>query len=122
MFGIVRGAPTKLEAALLHRIYERNEDRGFPDPVTLRVARRDNTGGGRYVFFEQTPLFPEEDALMGSGNEYKYVEMSGVPSGLMAYAKVKQHRLEYLEIFVNGDGFWDGTERDWTVVDAPKMK
>jgi hypothetical protein len=42
--------------------------------------------------------------------------MSGVPNGMMAVARVKDHRIQQIEISVYGDDPWDGEEREWAIV------
>jgi hypothetical protein len=103
-----------LEAALLGAFHEIYKDRGFPSPHRVRVKRRENTGAGRYVDLDSTDATQLDDGYVDLSG--RFIEMAGVPDGLMAVACIKDHRLQQIEISVYGEDSWDGEERDWRIV------
>jgi hypothetical protein len=103
-----------LEATLLAIFYELYKDRGFPAPGMVHVRRRENTGSGRYVDLDSIESPQLEDGYLDLGG--RFIEMSGVPNGLMAVAHVKNHRVEQIELSVYGNDPWNGEEREWKIV------
>ena len=102
-----------LEVALLKAFHKLYGDRGFPAPDMIRVRNRENTGAGRYL-----DLHVEVDSQLDNGYldlGGQFIEMEGVPNGLMAVVHVKDHRPDQLEIAVYGDDPWDGQERKWSI-------
>jgi hypothetical protein len=106
--------PSPLEAALLAAFHELYKSKGFPSPERVKVRRRENTGSGRYTDFDSSDKTELDDGYLDLAG--RFVEMSGVPNGLMAVARIKDHQLEQIELSVYGDDPWDGEERDWTIV------
>lgn len=100
--------PTPLEAALLLTLCELYADRGFPAPDKVRVRHRENSGGGRYVSLDAEIEVGVSDGSFDLGG--KYIEMAGVPHGLLAVVSVKHGTLEQLEIAVYGNDPWDGED------------
>jgi hypothetical protein len=103
-----------LEAAVAAKLYDLYRDRGFPSPDRLFVQRRENTGSGRYVDLEPVESQRLEDGYLDLGGSF--IELSGVPNGLMAVARIRNSRLDQIEISVYGDDPWDGEERAWKIV------
>jgi hypothetical protein len=106
--------PSPLEAALLAVFHELYGDCGFPAVDKVRVRRRENTGAGRYIDLETADEVRLDDGYLDLKG--RYIEMSGVPNGMMAVARVKDHRVQQIEISVYGEDPWDGEEREWTIV------
>jgi hypothetical protein len=48
---------------------------------------------------------------------YGQINMANLQCGATYFIYVKNHRLLHLEIAVNGNGHWDGTEADWQICD-----
>jgi len=97
--------------AVLHELHG---GLGFPPATRLRVKRRENTGAGRYVDVDTDARVDMDDGPVDLGG--KFIEMSGVPHGLMAVAHIKDHRVHQIEIAAYGDRDWDGVEREWAIV------
>jgi hypothetical protein len=49
----------------------------------------------------------------------RFIEMDGIPNGLMAVVRIKDGQPDQLEIAVYGDTPWDGQEHRWSITDAP---
>ncbi len=105
--------PSPLEAALLKIFHELYGDRGFPAPDMIRVRSRENTGAGRYLDLHVQVESKLDDGYLDLGGQF--IEMEGVPNGLMAVVHIKNHRPDQLEIAVYGDDPWDGQERQWSI-------
>lgn len=105
--------PSPLERALLRTFHKLYGDRGFPAPDRIRVCSRENTGAGRYLDLHVEVETELDDGYLDLGGQF--IEMEGVPSGLMAVVHVTDHRPDQLEIAVYGDDPWDGQERQWSI-------
>lgn len=103
-----------MEHALLAAFHQLYGNVGFPTPNEVRVLRRENTGAGRYVDVEAEQRIELDDGFVDLGGQY--IEMEGVPNGLMAVARISGHRIHQVEIAVYGDDAWDGEERRWAIV------
>lgn len=103
-----------LETAVVKVFHELYGDQGFPSPSEVRVKRRENTGAGRYVDVATEVRVDIDDGSVDLGG--RFIEMSGVPNGLMAVAHIRNHEVQQIEIAVYGNDHWDGTERPWTIV------
>jgi hypothetical protein len=103
-----------LEAAVLDRLHELYKTKGFPSAESIRVLRRDNTGGGRYVEVECSARVQIDDGYIDLGGSY--IEMDGLPNGMMAVALVKDGRVTMIEFTVYGGDSWSGEERAWKIV------
>ncbi len=44
-----------------------------------------------------------------------FIEMRGLPDGMMAVVLIKGRRVEVLELTVYGGDSWDGEEREWKI-------
>ena len=104
---------TPLETALLTVFHELYGNIGFPLPDAIRVVGMTNTGGGRYTNLECDGTIQSSGVLDLGG---RFVEMGGVPHGLMAVVRVNDNQLQDLELAVYGGHPWDGEERDWAIV------
>ena len=102
-----------LEVAVLRVFHELYGYRGFPPPERVRVRLRENTGAGRYVDLDVEEGSQSDDGYLDLGG--RFIEMKGVPNGLMAVVHVKGHRVDQLEIAVYGNDPWDGEEREWSI-------
>lgn len=94
-----------------HRLYA---SAGFPPPEAVRVVKRECTAGGRYVDLECDAYVALKDGpadLQGS-----FIELPGLPNGMMAVVWIKGRKLRTLELTVYGGDPWDGSERGWRIV------
>jgi hypothetical protein len=105
---------TSLETAILDRLHELHMGIDFPAAKTIRVLRRENTGGGRYLDLESDALVRAENGYLDLGGSF--IEMTGLRNGMMAVALVKDRRLTTLELTVYGGDRWDGEEHEWKIV------
>ena len=103
-----------LEGAVLDCFHQLYQSKGFPQVSSIRVRRRENTGGGRYVELASDQQSQLDDGYVDLGG--RFIEMGGVPNGLMAVVLVKDGRVQVLEFTVYGGDFWDGEEREWKIV------
>lgn len=79
----------------------------------LRVKKREDTGVGRYVHFED---LCDQALVDGSyGAQGRVVEMHGIEGGLYFVIEVSSSRIEYLELVTGGSDSWDGIERQWRI-------
>ena len=106
--------PSPLESALLAVFYETYKRRGFPSADHVQVRHRENTGSGRYVELDSADTTDLDDGCFDLSG--RFIEMSGVPNGLMAVVRIRDHRLQQMEISVYGEDPWDGEERAWRIV------
>lgn len=105
---------TDLEYQTLALLSKLHGDKGFPQPESIRVLSRVNTGSGRFVSLES-------EVLVGSFSGYldlegSFIEMDGIEDGMMAAACIDAGVLSELEFAVYGDSGWDGEERLWRFV------
>jgi len=105
---------TALETALLDRFHQLYRAKGFPLADLVNVVRRENTGGGRYADLECDAAVQVDDGYLDLAGGF--VEMEGLPNGMMAVVLVKRGRLRLLELTVYGGDSWDGEERAWKMI------
>jgi hypothetical protein len=105
---------TGLETAVLDRFHQLYEAQGFPPAERIGVLRRENTGGGRYVDLECDAPLHLEDGYIDLGGSF--IEMKGLPNGMMAVVLVKGGHATTLEFTVYGGDSWNGEESDWRIV------
>lgn len=79
----------------------------------LRVSKREHTGVGLYVHFEDPCNQPLVDGSYSA--QGKIVEMQGIGDGLFFVIEVSASRIEYLELVAAGSDKWDGIERQWKI-------
>ena len=103
---------TPLERELVELVAAENWD-GFRTDG-LRVVRRENTGAGRYTYFEDEYKQYLHDGTYGA--QGKLLEMDEVKCGLAFVIDVSAGSINYLEIAVYGNESWDGVERAWRLV------
>lgn len=77
----------------------------------IEVTKRENTGGGRFTYLSDRHRQSLSDGGYSAGSHF--IEMEGVPYGLSFVVDVSNHRINYIELVVIGDGSWDGEERSW---------
>lgn len=106
--------PTPLELAILRVFYEEYGMQSFPFPDAVKVNARKNTGAGRLVSLESDARIHCQDGYLDMGG--RFIEMEGVPNGLMAVVSVVNSALDQLEIATYGDDSWDGEERAWKII------
>ena len=78
----------------------------------LVVARRENTGVGRYVYITDERGQGLVEGTYGP-EPGRTVEMRGVKHGLDFEVDVSDGRINCLELVTSGDDGWDGEEREW---------
>jgi putative transposase len=105
---------SSMEIGVLAVFHELYRDRGFPPPAEIRVRRRENTGSGRYVEIEADADVRLNDGYVLMGEHF--IEMTGVPNGMMAAVRIRSNRIDQLELAVYGHDSWDGEERQWSIV------
>jgi hypothetical protein len=105
---------TALETAVLERLHEVHRGAGFPPPGQIRVLKRENTPGGRYVDIASDAEVKANDGYIDLGG--RFIEMEGLANGMMAVALVQDRRLKILEFSVYGGDSWNGEERAWKIV------
>jgi hypothetical protein len=105
--------PTELESALLREFHTLYARQGFPHPEQISLLSRKNTGGGRYVNLSSAGAAIMRDGHLDLGG--KFVEIDGVPNGLMAVVLISDGQPNILELTVYGGDHWDGTERKWVL-------
>lgn len=103
-----------LETAVLERFHEVYSAIGFPSAKSINLLRRENTGNGRYVDIESDTEVNVNDGYLDLGGSF--IEMEGLPNGMMAVVLVQNRRLKVLEFSVYGGDEWDGEEREWKIV------
>jgi hypothetical protein len=106
--------PTSFELAILQVFYDQYGVQGFPPPDTIRVNARKNTGAGRIVSLEAKTRVSCQDGYLDMGG--RFIEMEGVPNGLMAVVSIVHSELDQLEIATYGNDSWDGVERGWKII------
>ena len=104
---------TPLETALLAEFHSLHHSAGFPPLESLAMARRENTGGGRYITLHCAVPCVMSDGYLDLGG--KYIEMQGVPNGMMAVVLVKDGCPKEMEITVYGGHAWNGDEVNWSI-------
>lgn len=105
---------TELETAVLDRFHQLYQAQGFPSADAIAVIQRQNTGGGRYVDLECAALLRLDDGYIDLGGSF--IEMKGLPNGMMAVVLVKGGHPKTLEFTVYGGDSWNGEESDWRIV------
>jgi hypothetical protein len=104
---------TPLELALLELFYRTFKGFGFPAVSEFRVSSRVNTGAGRLTYLAHEGLIRSPDGELWS--DYSHVEMVGLEAGASCVVQIANGKAAYLELVVNGDVEWDGSEQPWTV-------
>ena len=102
-----------LENAILQVFFDEYGNQGFPLPGTIKIRNRENTGAGRYVYLHSSAEVRCEDGYLDMGG--RFIEMEGVPNGLMAVVSIENSRLDQLEISTYEED-WDGEERPWKII------
>ena len=106
--------PTSLESALFREFHVLYSQDGFPPPQEISILKRENTGAGRYLTLSSTRASGLEDGYLDLGG--KFIEMQGIPNGMMAVAIIANGSVTQLEIAVYGGDPWDGSERSiWAI-------
>ena len=95
---------TPLESALLRRFHEVHGANGFPNPSEVFVISREATPCGRYVGLQSSKVGHLHDGHFDLGG--KYIELAGVPNGLMAVARVAGGLLHRVSGDARGQAFF----------------
>lgn len=100
-----------LERALVELVAAEN----WPDfrVDALQVKRRENTGAGRYTYFEDSGNQRLPDGTYTA--QGRFLQMQGIRDGLAFLVDVSAGVINYLEIAVYGNEGWDGVERMWEI-------
>ena len=112
----MRSALTPLELDLLTSFCARYRALGFPQPSQTWVVSRQNTGAGRFTYLDHEGCIQAPDGQLDLGR-FSQFDMAGLEAGATFWVEVKQAKVVYLEIVVNGDREWDGSEQPWVVAD-----
>ena len=105
---------TRLEDAVLGHFHKIHRAKGFPLSEAVRVLERHVTPCGRYVEIESDIHVQMDDGYLDL--EGSYIEMKGLPNGIMAVVMVNRQRVTMLEFTTYGGDSWDGNEDDWAIV------
>lgn len=105
---------TPLERALLELFHGTFKGFGFPAPSELRISSRVNTGAGRLTHLAHEGVVRSPDGELWGDDSH--IEMVGLESGASCVVQIANGKVAYLELMVNGDTEWDGSEQPWTVV------
>lgn len=108
--------PTALERDLFELFFRRYKEAGFPKPDDIRVTSRENTGAGRFTHILHEGSIAYPDGELGLG-KFSQLNMEGLEAGASFWIEVEKKKLTYLEIVVNGEESWDGSEGKWQVCD-----
>jgi hypothetical protein len=108
--------PTPLEHALLEKYFERYKSYGFPPVDELSVTDRRNTGAGRYTYLRHSEKVRIGDGELSLG-AYSQFDMNNLEAGASFWVNLRDGKVEYLEIIVNGNRGWDGREEPWKILD-----
>lgn len=101
-----------LERALVELVASENWQDFRVD--ALQVRRRENTGAGRYTYFEDRLKQVLPDGTYTA--QEKFLQMDGVKDGLAFVVDISKGAINYLEIAVYGNEGWDGVERAWQIL------
>lgn len=110
---------TPLEYAIVRLFYEKYANIGFPSPDDIRVDTRENTGAGRYVNVSHPGTIHQADGPLWIE---KYLLMSNLPHGGGFDCYIQGGKLLHIEMYLNGDYYWDGSEGDWEICDWKPVK
>lgn len=77
---------TAFESAILALFHELYRQQRFPPPEAIRVLRRENTGGGRYVDLRCWDRVELEDGYVDMAG--RYISMKSLPNGMMAVVQI----------------------------------
>ena len=112
----LKSAITPLELDLLNRFHSRYKQLGFPPPEGIRVECRQSSSAGRFTYFKHEGHVWRSDGQLGLG-PYSQFEMVGLDAGASFWVEIENGKVLYLEIIVNGEQEWDGSELPWEVLD-----
>ena len=78
------------------------------------MLSRRNTGAGRFTYFTHEGNLQRADGHFGLGN-FSQINMDGLDAGASFWIEIETGKILYLEIAVNGNQHWDGSERNWVI-------
>jgi len=111
-----KSALTPLELDLLDRFHTRYKQLGFPPPEGVRVKFRQSSSAGRFTYFEHEGHVQRVDGQLDLGR-FSQFDMVGLDAGASFWVEIENGKVLYLEIIVNGEQEWDGSELRWVVLD-----
>ncbi len=111
-----KDALTPLECDLLGHFHSRYTQIGFPSPEGMRVKSRQSSSAGRFTYIEHEGLMQRTDGQLDLGR-FSQFDMDGLDAGASFSVEIKDGKILYLEIVVNGDQEWDGSEPSWVIRD-----
>lgn len=109
-------ASTPLEFDLLANFHARYSQLGFLPPEAMHVKSRQTSSAGRFTYFEHEGSVQLADGQLGLGL-FSQFDMAGIEAGASFWIQLAQGKVLYLEIIVNGEEPWDGSESNWVVLD-----
>ncbi len=104
---------TDLELTLLRLFHARLKQYGFPPADRCEFASRQNTGAGRYTYLTHDGHIDIADAHID--HDYM-IELDSLEAGADVWCTIENNQLRYLEIIAIGDGYWDGSESGWRLL------
>ncbi|MDX9763453.1 MAG: hypothetical protein RBT79_00605 [Chiayiivirga sp.] len=106
--------PTALEADVLELFYREYSDLSFPNPQSIEIIDRINTGSGRRVILKAPTLLDTYSGYLDMRGHF--IEMKGLDHGLMATICVDKGVIDELEFSVYGENLWNGEEGCWKII------
>ncbi len=107
---------TPLERSILQKYFERFQNYSFPAPSDVEVKSRKSTGSGRYTHLNHDGETSAPDGQLDLG-KFSQINMDNMEHGASFWIYIKESKISYLEISINGDGQWNGAEGEWDICD-----
>jgi hypothetical protein len=107
---------TPLESDLLQNFHRRYHDIGFPAAEQISVKSRAASTAGRITYMDHDGLIRRPDGQLDLG-AFSQFNMDGLDAGASFTVEIEEGKILYLDITVNGDAHWDGSEREWIICD-----
>ena len=107
---------TSMERGIFERYYEAFRQFGFPPPSAIEVTSRTQSTAGRFTHIVHPGHLTFEEGELGLGT-ISALELDNLAYGASFWIVVESSVAKYLEIVVNGESLWDGSEKGWVIVD-----
>lgn len=104
-----------MEVALLQLYHFRLKAYNFPQVRDLAFQRRVHTGAGRYTYMSHGGEIDLPDAYLDHDFQ---IDLDNLEAGVCVACSIEGRKLRYLELVVNGNENWDGTEPGWRLLDG----